>query len=202
MKFNTIFLVTVSILFLLTGCQSTDGETLNVLEAMISDVTFPELVEEADLIAHVTIDEKLSERNEPTPKSVYSLEINEVFKGEKNRESTITTVYQLGNEHWVFADNYFTFKQGEDYILFLKETVGVEDSEFWILNEHAGLFQFIQGDTLLKLAYTDNTLESISLTETNLNKVNLNKTNQFLDAGQQAFNKETFISEIKKSLKD
>ncbi|BAD62837.1 hypothetical protein [Shouchella clausii] len=172
------------------------------LHASIDVVPFNDLVEEADLIANVKIDNKVGEFNEPTPTSIFSLDIETVYKGDMDKENTKTTVYQIGNEEWVFEGHKYTFQPNETYILFLKETVGVDDSEYFILNEHAGLFKQTDDETIVKLAYDDETLESTESDDSlDMSLLNFNEEDDTFNEDEiQTFEKNAFISKLNEEL--
>lgn len=170
------------VLSTMSACINSEQDSAGSLDASILVVSFEELVEESDLVAHVTIGNKIGERNEPSPKSIFEITINEVYKGDEAKKSTQTTVYQLGND-LIFAENRFAFSSSEEYILFMKETVGVDDSEYWILNEHAGLFKFTEDNEFLSSTYIYEELDTIKMDDSS-------------EVEQQTFDKKSFILKI------
>lgn len=182
------------VLSTLVACTNSEQDSAGSLDVSILVISFEELVEEADLVAHVTIGNKIGERNEPSPKSIFEITINQVYKGNEAKTNTQSTVYQLS---WASEENHFTFTSSSEYILFMKETVGVDDSEYWILNEQAGQFKFIEDNILINSAYVYDELNSIAMDENEYSSLDSLNTDDLSEVVQQVFIKEIFISKIK-----
>lgn len=159
---------------LLVACQTTstkDGgneKESGILNAEIEIVPFESLQKEADLIVEIKLIEKIDEVNSTPPESIFEMEIQNVFKGDKEKLNEKITVSQTGNSHWIYEDNKYTLNEGVSYILFLKETIGNYASDYWILNDIAGLF-VVDDDVVIKLVYEDKELNDILIETPSVN---------------------------------
>lgn len=136
------------------------------VKAAIETLYFEESVRQADLIAEVTIAEKLYEVNEPSPKTVYSAAMNQLLKGKADANLGIR-IMQQGNSRYSFNDNPM-FQAGDTYLLFLKKAVGMEDDHtYWILGEETSIYEQWDDDRLVKWSLKDSRLAELTPTETN-----------------------------------
>lgn len=133
------------------------------VETSIDVLPFEELKQEADVIAQVKVIGKTGEIYSSIPKSIYQLEIEEVFKGDDSKANKKISVLQTGNSKFPFEDGKYDMNEELTYILFLKETVSTDKSDYWILNDLAGLF-VVEDDLVINLVYWDDSLKEIAMT--------------------------------------
>src|SRR5699024_3171136 len=128
-----------SILFLiLVACGTSEEDSPGDIHADIEVQSFPEAVENADLIADVTIIKQVGERDKPSPKTTFNTQINQIIKGDIDLSGENILVDQQGNSEWIFNDNDL-FKKEQQYLLFLKKTIGTDESDYWIQGEETGV---------------------------------------------------------------
>lgn len=150
--------------------------------------------ERANLIAEVTITEKIEEVDEkPIPYTVFRAEVNEIFKGELNRKEI--TIKKSGNSEWVVNHNKM-YESGEKYILFLKETLASK-SDYWVLGEDTGEFQIIDNATIAKLKVP---IEEFKEIELNNPKAISETLKQKDTSNTQVIDKEGFIEIVKREI--
>lgn len=133
------------------------------VDTSIDVIPFDELKQEADLIAQVKVIGKTEEIYSSIPKSIYQLEIEEVFKGDDSKANKQISVLQTGNSKFPFEDGKYDLNEELTYILFLKETVATFKAEYWILNDLTGLF-VVEDDLVINLVYWDDSLKEIAMT--------------------------------------
>jgi hypothetical protein len=89
-----IIFITIFLLALMVACTESRKEINAALEAY----SFDESVEISDLIAEIEITKKVSEIDEPSPKTLFIAKIVKVFKGETNgSEDNSISVMRQGN---------------------------------------------------------------------------------------------------------
>ncbi|TFB14093.1 hypothetical protein E3U55_14340 [Filobacillus milosensis] len=199
MKKNFILfcLITILVAFMLSACnnsesENTKNEKVGNINSFLEVLPFSESIEKADLIANITVIEKIGERNEPSPKTTFKVSINDVIKGDDSLLNNYIRIDQQGNSKFSFNNNAL-FKKGENYILLLRETVGTDKSDYWIQGEEAGMYKEINNNIVVKLAYNYNALNSIKATE--LSNKALEKTEDFRPS--QILDKRLLMKEIK-----
>lgn len=180
-----LFSITSMSIFLLAGCtnsnQSIEGNS-EEMETSLSEVTddtseigvisadlevfeFDEALAKADLIAHVEVVEMMEEVNDPSPKTIFRADVIESLKGQSELSEIV--VLQQGNSHSIFHDNAL-FEPGENYILFMMETRGLDlEESYYILGEETGMYKLIDQSTAVKLSLKDEQLKEIEKTDTN-----------------------------------
>lgn len=201
-KFNAryFYCILLANVLLLVGCQASNSESdvkeddVGVLHASIDVIPFESLQKEADLIVEVKMIEKVGEVDKPTPKSIFELEVENIFKGSKVKPNERIRVSQLGNSGWVYQDNDFILNKELSYILFLKETVGAEEGDYWILNEDAGLY-VLNEDAVIKLVDHDEELNDIVIDQSRSEKQTPKIGNHDKES-IQLLNKEKFLKRI------
>lgn len=164
-----------STLLLFTGCtngdqaetqtvdtNATDNESdIVTIEAELEVFDFENAVNEADLISQVEIVDVLEEIDDPSPKTIFRAKVVENLKG--SSETTEILVMQQGNSTNVFNDNLL-FEQGENYILFLADTEGLDlENSYYILGEETGMYKLTDQSLAVKLALRDEALEEIEV---------------------------------------
>ena len=110
----TIIVIIIFLLALMVACTESRKE----INASLEEYSFDESVEISDLIAEIEIIEKVSEIDEPSPKTLFNAKIIKVFKGElnSNKDNSIV-VMQQGNSEWIFNNNKL-FEAGENMYYF------------------------------------------------------------------------------------
>lgn len=149
------------------GCQAgIDGteEQRGELHGELEILPFSKAVKETDLIAEVEIIEAVKEIDDPSPKTIFEVSIQKVHHGDSSLEKEERHVLQQGNSDWTFNENEL-FQTGDRYILFLKSTIGIDYADFWILGEEGGMYQVIDEEVVVKLAYDDEELQSAEASE-------------------------------------
>lgn len=171
------------------------GVTLT--EAEVESFYFEDAVNKADLIAQIEILDVLEEVDDPSPKTIFRANLVENVKG--TSEKTEIFILQQGNSTHVFNDNLL-FEQGDNYILFLAETTGLDiENSYYILGEETGMYKLTDQSTVVKIALRDEALDSIeipleeidtpegefvSLTD-QINGINMNETGREIQILQQ-----------------
>lgn len=196
MKIKSVFVICIFLLatILVVACNSSEVKRI---DASIEVFTFTESVNQADLIADITVIEKEGERDEPSPKTTYKVIVNNVLKGDKNLINKNISIDQQGNSEWVFNDNAF-FEKEENYILILNKTVGTDVSDYWIQGEETGMYKIINDGTVVKLANSLKELNSIE--DTSTSKKDFNDKVGYKDF--QVLDKELLIEKIKNEVKN
>ncbi|MGG0720151.1 hypothetical protein ABE096_21600 [Robertmurraya massiliosenegalensis] len=171
------------------------------LFASVDIFPFDKLKGEADLIAEVKVIKKVGEIDLPTPKSIFELQVENVIEGDETKKYSSITVYQVGNSDWIYHEDKYTLESGNKYILFLKETINSDNSDYWILNEEAGLYQVLNENVIVNLAYNDEELNAISIDQSTINKQivfnSLSESNA--DQEIQYFDREKFLRSVKEN---
>ncbi|MFC0561352.1 hypothetical protein [Halalkalibacter alkalisediminis] len=210
MEINKTTFSILCLAVLLVGCNSGENtqptevieEERGQIEAELETFSFSESMEKADLVAEVKIISKLSEIEEPLPKTIYSATIVDLLKGES--EILEINIMQQGNSNWQFNDNAL-FSTDENYILVLKKATDdyvPYENTYWILGEETGMYQVLDKNITVKMALKDNQLNSIELndvTEKIKNKEiqsKVSSTNEF-----QALDKKALKEKINKEVK-
>lgn len=108
------------------------------IEAEVLAFELEEAKEQANLIAEITIMDKVKEIDKEIgmPYTVFQAQVDHVFKGNAN---PVITIKQDGTSE-VLVNSVEPFAKGEKYILFLKETRKI-DAEYWIIGEESGVFK-------------------------------------------------------------
>lgn len=113
------------------------------------------------MISQVEIVDVLEEIDDPSPKTIFRAKVVENLKG--SSETTEILVMQQGNSTNVFNDNLL-FEQGENYILFLADTEGLDlENSYYILGEETGMYKLTDQSLAVKLALRDEALEEIEV---------------------------------------
>lgn len=159
----TIIVIIIFLLALMVACTESRKE----INASLEEYSFDESVEISDLIAEIEIIEKVSEIDEPSPKTLFNAKIIKVFKGElnSNKDNSIV-VMQQGNSEWIFNNNKL-FEAGEKYVLFLKKATGY-DNTYWILCEEINTYTIETIDNakyIVKNSVKDARLKKIQVDE-------------------------------------
>ncbi|WP_080873461.1 hypothetical protein [Oceanobacillus timonensis] len=192
-----------TVLFLLVACnQQDETSNPNVSESDDTDEIVPggidaEIIpfnlenatEDADLIAQVTILEKVEEVSiEPVPYTVFRVDVTESIEGEPINETV--TIKQLGDSEWSINNNEF-FEPGEEYIFFLNET-SESNSDYWIIGEETGFFQVLDDDTVVKLV---NSIPELRDAESdNVNELNTSTEELKMATDEQVLDKQKLIN--------
>src|SRR5699024_9997792 len=113
----------------------------------------------------VTIIKQVGERDKPSPKTTFNTQINQIIKGDIDLSGENILVDQQGNSEWIFNDNDL-FKKEQQYILFLKKTIGTDESDYWIQGEETGVFKEVETGISVKLAYSADELETLDVSST------------------------------------
>ncbi|MFD1066390.1 hypothetical protein [Oceanobacillus locisalsi] len=192
-----------TILFLLVACNQqdesgnpsvsesddTDDIVSGGIEAEIKPFHLADATEDADLIAQVTILEKVDEVHaEPVPYTVFRAEVAESIEGEPSSETV--TIKQLGDSEWPINNNAF-FEPGEEYIFFLNET-SESNSDYWIIGEETGFFQVLDDDTVVKLVHSIPELKEAE--SDNVNELNISTEELKMATDEQVLDKQKFIN--------
>lgn len=161
------------------------------IDAEVLSFNLEEAKEQADLIAEVTIIDKVEEvKQEPIPHTVFRAEVKKAFKGNvKNEEITIK---QQGDSEWT-VNNTELFKAGEKYIFFLKETKSI-NADYWIIGEETGMFKILDdNEVIIKLLEPIDELKKIEILNNNVT----NSLNSEIDSEQsQILSYKGFIENI------
>ncbi|SEO90061.1 hypothetical protein SAMN04488134_11635 [Amphibacillus marinus] len=188
----------LSVLSMLSACTQNDTdldkslldeEVLGAIEAEVVSFNLESALIEADLVAEVTILNKLEEvKEEPIPYTVFNAKIANTYKGSSAVDNI--TIKQQGDSDWL-VNNIDLFQEGEAYIFFLKETKASK-SDYWILGEATGYFQVVDNNTIVKLVESIPELNDIEIAKKSNYKILNSKTT--LD--EQVLIKEEFITKI------
>ncbi|MBE1556557.1 hypothetical protein [Sporosarcina limicola] len=191
-------------MMVLTACNSNVGsgvspksavsvEVPDGIQAELIGFDFEDATVEADIIAEVTIKEKIEEVNDETgPYTVFSVVVNQVLNGTISEQEV--TIKQEGDSEWTFNDNKM-FESGEKYILFLKETVASK-SDYWIIGEETGMFKIINDDTIVKLAAPIEEFKDIEIDGNNQSTSMMAELDNDNEKSIQAIDLNKFISKI------
>ncbi|MDY7224200.1 hypothetical protein [Halalkalibacterium halodurans] len=177
----SLLALSLSITSLLTACnESANPESIirnanlqeegpGGIDAEIIPFDLNDALEDADLIAEVTILEKVEEvKIEPVPYTVFRAEVTEAYMTETNSKEI--TIKQQGDSEWIFNDTKL-FEVGETYFLFLKET-SQSKAAYWIIGEDTGTFVKLDDDIIAKLAAPSDDLIEVE-SDTNFDREEL-----------------------------
>src|SRR5699024_5681885 len=108
-------------------------------------------------------------------------------------------VDQQGNSEWIFNDNDL-FKKEQQYILFLKKTIGTDESDYWIQGEETGVFKEVETGISVKLAYSADELETLDVSSTLNGKTIQTLENNPTFKDYQTVDKDHLIDRIKEEI--
>jgi len=121
---------------------------------------FEEAIEEADLVAKLSIDHVIKELDSPSYKTLFQASVINVVKGDK--ELTTVHVLQAGNSKCSSNENEL-FLPGEQYYLILNDaTQGGLENTYYIQGEETSMYKIVEDGYIVKLAYKDNYLSDIN----------------------------------------
>ncbi|WP_027087425.1 hypothetical protein [Cohnella panacarvi] len=140
----------------LSGKEEEQGGNIH---ASLATYSFDESVQKSALIAKVRIVDKVSEINEPSPKTIFNAEIEQVYKGNRTQNEQIH-ILQNGTSKWTFNDNAL-FQPDDQMILFLMEAQGYENT-YWLLAEETNFYKVVD-DKVIKPRLEYEELKSVSL---------------------------------------
>ncbi|PEI82687.1 hypothetical protein CN679_27645 [Bacillus pseudomycoides] len=110
--------------------------------------SFKETLSEADLVVKVKIGDVVKEFNEPSPGILYNAKVQETLKGQAGAD---IKVLQQGNSDYSFNGNPL-FAKGQEFILVLKEAVGLGENVYWLLGEETQIYQVVSDGSLKRWA--------------------------------------------------
>lgn len=170
------------------------------IHAIIETHSFSEALEISDVVAKVKIIETVTELDEPSAKTIFHAEVTKKYKGEIGE--TIN-VMQEGNSKVEFNGTRL-FEPGEEYILTLMETTGIEiENTYWILGAETGIYEVLDNDAVVKWAKSDAQLKNVEYENVNekLSTYLKNTDTEETEKELQVLYKEKFEELIETSLK-
>ncbi|MDQ0207477.1 hypothetical protein [Alkalicoccobacillus murimartini] len=145
-----IFSLSILSIIMLTACTENPEAKLKedistfktsvCAEVSMEAFIFDEAVEHVDLIAHVKMNEIVGIRKRELPKAIFEADILEVIKGETDEEKI--TIMQEN------LCGFDLFEEGEEWVLFLNETVDAPEADYWIEGSYQGVFEV--GDEMVE----------------------------------------------------
>lgn len=175
-----------------------EDKPMGRIHAMLETFEFEEAVAQADLVAQIEILDVLKEIDEPSPATIFRAAVKESLKGSSPTEEIF--VMQQGNSDFTFNDN-FLFKQGENYLLFLMETIDFDvENSYWILGEESGMYKLIDESTAVKLAFKDDSLKKIEISVENNASLSQKNTELSMNEREMQFVKQDELKNLIKNI--
>ncbi len=161
------------------------------MHGIVAAYTLEEGINNADLVAQITITDMVKELEGPIYQTIYSAKVNEVYMSKVDLMDSTINILQMGNSTIRFNDNE-PFQRDETYILLLMQARGESAdyiNTYYILGEETSFYK-VSEHLVTNSFWKDRTLEAIIKDTASVN-----------EREQVTYDKEQFILKLKDLVK-